>query len=49
MHCPKCQGKMAEEKESDFYGSTPFYKCLICRKIICHLDADVHSEMESAP
>lgn len=48
MPCPKCQGTMAEEKVSDFYGSTTFNKCLICRKIIYHLEADVHSEKASA-
>jgi hypothetical protein len=40
---------MAKETESDFYGSTTFFKCRICRKIIFHLVADAEPEMASAP
>lgn len=49
MDCPKCRGNMAREKENDFYGSTYFFKCLICRKTIYQLEADVHSETASVP
>jgi hypothetical protein len=49
MDCPKCKGNMAEERESDFYGSTTFFKCLVCRKMVCQLEADVQSDRASAP
>jgi len=40
---------MAEENEFDLYGSVTFFKCLICRKIVTHLEADAQPKMASAP